>query len=308
MRRLYTNGYSLSKECNHYYSEDYIEEIMDKLQFNKSFPVIYWDKSHVAIYDLLDFCNSFGALQCIIVAEIPLFMVHDKDGNYHVDEEWQMIEIKRFVDIGFVDISKYMNPYDINCFIYSNIYGNKILDYIIKGECNKMEKFKCPVYVTYENSIRPNVTGVYLSKSQTEKERDKRDDLEIIDTFELQGNSARDDWGSKVYDECNYYNPRIPMIRTLISALYDIEGCVCGGIAHIVTDDDNFEDHHLQFVIDECNKEENKDRLEIGLAKLICEELLKLNMRERALLFSGYYSYACDGNCSECCIDKGELR
>lgn len=170
-----------------------------------------------------------------------------------------------------------------------------------------MNNFKCPVYVTYENSIRHNVTGVYLDKSYAEKERNKREDLDVIDTFELQGTGNKKDWKSWVYDECKHYTPKVAAIKTMISALYDIEGCICGGIAHIVVDDDNFEDHHLQFVIDECNKEENKDRLEVGLAKLICEELLKLPMQTRALLFSGYYSFACDCNCNECSINKGSI-
>ena len=58
----------------------------------------------------------------------------------------------------------------------------------------------------------------------------------------------------------------------------------------------------------QLSKEENQDREEIGIAKLICEELLKLSIQERALLFSSYYSYRCDGNCKNCPIEKGNYN
>lgn len=303
MRRLNSNGYSLSVECNHYFSEDYIEKIMNKLGFDKSFPVIYYEFHNNNIYDLLNLCTSFSSHDCIIVVEIDI----EAEKANVTDETYKRFQVKQPIDLGFVDISKFMDPYEIYCFIYPNVYGTKILDYILKGECNKMEKFNLSVYVTYENSIRAHITGVYLDKTLATSERDKRGDLEIIDTFELQGFSNRDNYDSYLNDDCKYFSQRLEMIRTMILALYDIEGCICGGIAHVVVDDENFEDHHLQFVIDECNKEENKDRLEVPLAKVICEELLKLSMQERALLFSSYYSFACDKNCNECTIDKGSL-
>lgn len=109
--------------------------------------------------------------------------------------------------------------------------------------------------------------------------------------------------------DCKYYSPKLKAILSMIHALYEIDGCCCGGICHIVTDDDNYDDDDLDFVINECHKEENKDRLELELAEAICIAMKKLSMPERALLFSGFYGNClCDSNheCKNCCIEKGE--
>lgn len=108
---------------------------------------------------------------------------------------------------------------------------------------------------------------------------------------------------------CKYYSPKLKAITIMIHALYEMEGCVCGGICHIVTDDDNFDDGSLYCVLRECKKEENKDRIELELAEAICKALLKLTMQERALVFTGFYSNSLcnmDNKCDECDIEKGE--
>ena len=84
-----------------------------------------------------------------------------------------------------------------------------------------------------------------------------------------------DDFEFPLNDECKHFTPRLNTIRELIACLYNLEGCGCGGLAHIVVDDNNIDDGSLQCVIDLCNEEENKDEEEAGLAKLICEEMLK---------------------------------
>lgn len=164
------------------------------------------------------------------------------------------------------------------------------------------------VYVTYENSMICNVTGIYANEKLARKERDERRDLSIIDTFEVKGYNG-DKWSVEIQEDCPYYNPHLNTIRELISCLYNLEGCCTGGLAHIVTDDNNIEDHHIQFVLDECNKEENKNREEVGLVKLICEELLKLSINERILLFMSYYRYifCSDNDCKNCPVYKGEV-
>ena len=48
------------------------------------------------------------------------------------------------------------------------------------------------VYVTYENSLRANVSGVYTSRTLAEKERKERGDLDYIDSFELKNNNFND--------------------------------------------------------------------------------------------------------------------
>ena len=89
-------------------------------------------------------------------------------------------------------------------------------------------------------------------------------------------------------DPCKYFDTEMILIVQMISFLYDdLEEC-CGGLCHIVTDDDNIEDHSLQFVIEECSKEENKDRNDARVAKYICESMLKLTMMQREFLFGLY--------------------
>lgn len=161
------------------------------------------------------------------------------------------------------------------------------------------------VYITFSNEFHPSITGVYANEELAEKEATERQDMvDCIENYEVKG-SRKFDHSVEIYDLCKYFKPRIETIRKMISTLYDLDNCCCGGIAHVVIDDNNYQDHHLKYVISECSKEENRDREEIGIAKLICEELLKLSIQERALLFSSYYSYRCDGNCKNCLIEKG---
>ena len=161
------------------------------------------------------------------------------------------------------------------------------------------------VYVTYENSMRPGVTGVYLDRELAVKEKEERHDLDCIETFELKGMIPKN-WFD-MNEECKYFNKHLYTIAELINCLYELEDCLCGGLAHVVVDDDNFNDDAINFVLDLCNKEGNKDKEEVGLVKLICEELKKMSIQQRALLFSSYQSYRCDKDCENCPIAKGEM-
>ena len=132
------------------------------------------------------------------------------------------------------------------------------------------------VYITFSNEFHPSITGVYANEELAEKEATERQDMvDCIENYEVKG-SRKFDHSVEIYDSCKYFKPRIETIRKMISTLYDLDDCCCGGIAHVVIDDNNYQDHHLKYVISECSKEENRDREEIGIAKLICEELLKL--------------------------------
>lgn len=161
------------------------------------------------------------------------------------------------------------------------------------------------VYVTYSNYIRTNVTGVYANKELAKKHQNNYGFLDTIDSFELQG-YKQDLFNDSLNEDCKYYDPRIAAIRIMISALYDIEGCHCGGLAHVVVDDDNFTDEIIDWEIEYCNKEENKDCVEKELVITIIKELKKLSIEQRALLFSSFYSFRCDSDCSNCLIDKGK--
>ena len=98
------------------------------------------------------------------------------------------------------------------------------------------------------------------------------------------------------------YSPKMYIIIELIYCLYDQPDGACGGLCHIVTDDNNIDDYSLQFVIDECKKPEHNDAADKELSSLICELMLQLNFDQRLLLFKimeddGQFAVLHDGYC-----------
>ena len=110
--------------------------------------------------------------------------------------------------------------------------------------------------------------------------------------------------------DCKYYIRRIDTIRAYIGCLYRMhDGAFCtGGLLHIVTDDGNLEDHNIWWCLEECNKHPEREDSEIG--KLICNELLKLNIEQRRLVYYGdaVVGIFCDsyGECKQCPICNEE--
>lgn len=80
-----------------------------------------------------------------------------------------------------------------------------------------------------------------------------------------------------------YFHKKFALVSDLIGLLYNLKECSCGGLCHLVTDDNNLYDDCLDTVINECN--ENTDRVESGLCKLICESLKEMTFDQRAMLF-----------------------
>ena len=108
---------------------------------------------------------------------------------------------------------------------------------------------------------------------------------------------------------CKYYTKHLDTIHTLIGALYSLEECSCGGLLHILLDDDNIEDNHIAYCLSQCIKQQ--DREECGLGKLICEEYLRISMPERRLLAIGRGDFRCvycnlgEPKCCECDVETG---
>lgn len=69
------------------------------------------------------------------------------------------------------------------------------------------------------------------------------------------------------------------IIKHLLTALYELPECGCGGIAHIVTDDLNTRDDDLTFVFKACETE--PCRIEVPLVKCLMEYLKRLDKAER---------------------------
>ena len=83
----------------------------------------------------------------------------------------------------------------------------------------------------------------------------------------------------------NYFHPKFKIVIDLIHILYDLDECACGGCCHIVTDDNNIYDDCLDFVIQYCELEENKDCIDKELSSTICKILKQMTFTQRALLF-----------------------
>ena len=80
-----------------------------------------------------------------------------------------------------------------------------------------------------------------------------------------------------------YYHPKFKIVADMIHILYNLDGCCCGGLCHIVTDDNNINNSSLECVIKMCN--ENKDEIDSELSKTICELLLQMSIEQRIILF-----------------------
>ena len=84
---------------------------------------------------------------------------------------------------------------------------------------------------------------------------------------------------------CKYYNSNMKTLCEYCKALYRLDGCGCGGPLHILLDDGNYNDHDIQFCIDECSKHPNDTVATLGT--IICREYQKMSMKERAV-FNAY--------------------
>ena len=167
------------------------------------------------------------------------------------------------------------------------------------------------IYITISNNIQnpDDIRGCCYSEENA-KALVKEDTDDII-TYPIE-DSKMDEFDGDILSACTckYYSPKLKAIVIMIHALYEMDGCSCGGLCHIVTDDDNYDDNNLYTILYECREEKNQDKIEVELVEAICKALLKLSIQERALVFSGFYSSCLcdmDNKCDDCCIEKGKL-
>lgn len=80
---------------------------------------------------------------------------------------------------------------------------------------------------------------------------------------------------------CKYYKPRMATLLEYCRCLYKLEGCICGGLLHILLDDDNYDTNSILFCLRECITHPEEEESELGI--LICKELLKMSIEERTL-------------------------
>lgn len=106
---------------------------------------------------------------------------------------------------------------------------------------------------------------------------------------------------------CKHYDKHLDTLREYIGCLYSLDGCCTGGLLHILTDDDNYDDDDITFCLKECLRHPEREESVIG--RLICEEYLRLTMEKRRLLCStyiGHWSCFDNGNCQGCFIEVGD--
>lgn len=102
--------------------------------------------------------------------------------------------------------------------------------------------------------------------------------------------------------KCKYYSQHLETIQRYIECLYSIEGCSCGGLLHILTDDGNVQDNDIDWCLEYIEREENRGREEYEISKLICKEMKKLSLPQRKLVYGyGPYSFICNEPYNRCC-------
>ena len=101
---------------------------------------------------------------------------------------------------------------------------------------------------------------------------------------------------------CKYWTQEVGEIVSLIKELYKKEPA--GGMLHIVVDDGNLEDEHLQWCIDYCNREENANRHDKLMCLDIANRMLELTYEQRVLVYYMEMSFECKGDCMKCAVER----
>ena len=105
---------------------------------------------------------------------------------------------------------------------------------------------------------------------------------------------------------CKHNNEKVEYVSKLVKLLYEDLHESAGGMLHIVLDDGNLEDDDIQWCIEYCNREENKDRADKYLCLEIAHRMLTMNMYERRLVYYGDFGFECEKCCDKCIIENEE--
>lgn len=79
------------------------------------------------------------------------------------------------------------------------------------------------------------------------------------------------------------WHPNMIVIAPLLSILYETLGEGCGGLAHVVVDDHNYNDLSIDYVIECCNEPQNNDRLDRYLVLCLMDYLREMTEGQRDL-------------------------
>lgn len=113
-------------------------------------------------------------------------------------------------------------------------------------------------------------------------------------------------------NQCKNYNNKLQVIQELVNVLYNLNGGVtCGSLCHSLIDEGNcVSDEDIKVTLGWI--EQNPDKIDYEISKLICELLLKIPIESRRL-----YKYSevwaddlefnkCTRKCCQCIITTGE--
>ena len=104
--------------------------------------------------------------------------------------------------------------------------------------------------------------------------------------------------------ECIYWTKEVKRVCILVKVLYEELGESTGGLLHIVLDDGNLEDKHIQWCIEYCNREENANRIDKDICLEIAHRMLGLNYIERILVYYQWDAMFCGDDCTKCVITR----
>jgi hypothetical protein len=81
------------------------------------------------------------------------------------------------------------------------------------------------------------------------------------------------------------WHPNIPICLMLTWAIYTLDWCSCGGMAHVVVDDENLDIACINATLADCDKPENKDRPERHLVVALMKYMQEMTLKQRYLMY-----------------------
>ena len=83
------------------------------------------------------------------------------------------------------------------------------------------------------------------------------------------------------------YHRKTPLVIALIHALYELPDCGCGGIAHVLIDDENVTDDDITWMMEKINSDDERytGSIERDLVELLCKELSEMTFEQRLAIF-----------------------
>ena len=86
--------------------------------------------------------------------------------------------------------------------------------------------------------------------------------------------------------KCKFVTADSVIVYNMIEILYNGLEKHNGGLARKIVSSDNLSDEAIKSVLEDCNKEYNKDRDDVNVCKILCETLLRMTPLQRSFIFA----------------------